>query len=197
MNAKQFAKHVMAGTTLLWTLACTSQGLPPRGDESVPEAMLTEATAPLPSPPPSPRAAKPKVGAPGNPGIAMADPLYFALEVKRGGTLVAKPKLLGEVDKTLRAERRPPGATQPDYQLQIETHPSGNAYRLIVDLALPGAQGHAEVLMGHGEVRQVELGETKGALQLSITLMKVDSPEFRTLMHLPEQSETRTNPRSI
>src|SRR5512146_1554220 len=47
------------------------------------------------------------------------EPLYFSLEVKREGRVVAAPKLLGVEGKPLRVERRQPGASSPDYRLVL------------------------------------------------------------------------------
>jgi len=129
--------------------------------------------------------------------LAAASPLYFSLEIRRDGELLAKPKLLGEVDKPLRAERRPPGAPVADYQLVLLAQPEGDRYHLTLDVTLPDAKGHGEVALGHGGIRKLELGDRPGALQVSVTLMRVDSPEFRALMDLSEQDQARDNTGSI
>ena len=123
--------------------------------------------------------------------------LYFSLEVRREGHLVAKPKLVGETGKIARVERRRPGAALADYQLVLIPRPSGTGYHLNLELCLPDAHGAAELDMLHGQVRQLELGNTAGELQVSLLLMKVDSPEFRLLMDLGERERTSESPRSI
>ena len=45
--------------------------------------------------------------------------LYFRLEIRREGRLIAMPQFLGEAGKVLKAERRPPGAAVSDYRLVI------------------------------------------------------------------------------
>jgi len=110
--------------------------------------------------------------------------LYFALEVRREGRLVARPKLLGELGKPLRALRQRPGEAMPDYELWLRPTGMEGQYRLIVDLKLREAEGHSELALLHGEERQLELGPKNGDLQVSLLLMKVDSPEFRALMAL-------------
>ncbi len=123
--------------------------------------------------------------------------LYFSLEVRREGHLVAKPKLLGQSGKVARVERRKPGAALADYQLALIPRPSGAGYHLRLELCLPDAHGQAELDLLHGQVRQVELGPKAGELQVSLLLMKVDSPEFRLLMDLAEREGAIESPRSI
>ena len=126
-------------------------------------------------------------------GMSAAEPavsldgtaLYFKLEIRREGRLIAMPQFLGEAGRVLRAERRPPGATVPDYQLVISPFQQGeHRFQLKLDVAVPGRQGSSQVQMDHGEVRKVELGPRKGDLEVKLLLMKVDSPEFRALMKL-------------
>ena len=112
-------------------------------------------------------------------------PLYFRLEIRRDGRLVAMPQFLGEAGKVLRAERRPPGATVPDYRLTISPfQASERRFHLQLDVAVPGRRGHSQLSMDHGEVRKVELGPRKGDLEVKLLLMRVDSKEFRALMKL-------------
>ncbi|EPX64729.1 hypothetical protein D187_000151 [Cystobacter fuscus DSM 2262] len=123
------------------------------------------------------------------PREAEAEPLYFALEVRREGRLVAQPKLLGETGRTVRAERRKPGAPQPDYRLVLTPTAEGKAFHLELDLALPELKGHSELSLLHGQERRVQLGRSPGDLEVSLLLMKVDSPEFRALMDLTRDAE--------
>ncbi len=118
------------------------------------------------------------------PTEAAAEPLYFALEVRREGRLVAQPKLLGETGRPVRAERRKPGAAIPDYRLVLTPTLEGEVFRLELDLALPELKGHSELALLHGQERTVQLGRRPGELEVSLLLMKVDSPEFRALMDL-------------
>jgi hypothetical protein len=101
---------------------------------------------------------------------------------------VARPKLLGESGKLLRAERRAPGALSPDYRLAlVPSLLEGGGYSLALDLALGGGlRGHSDVPLLHGQERRVELGAAPGELEVSVMLMRVDSPEFRALMELPQ-----------
>ncbi|SEU13593.1 hypothetical protein [Stigmatella erecta] len=130
------------------------------------------------------------------PAPAEAEPLYFALEVRREGRLVAQPKLLGETGRTLRAERRKPGAPHSDYQLILKPMPEGQSYRLALDLTLPELRGHSDLSLLHGQQRKLQLGNVPGELEVSLLLMRVDSPEFRAMMNLSE-SEGTISARSI
>lgn len=131
------------------------------------------------------------------PATAQAEPLYFALEVRREGRLVAQPKLLGETGRTLRAERRKPGATQPDYQLVLTPILEGDMYHLSLELTLPELRGHSELALLHGQQRKLQLGKAPGELEVSLLLMRVDSPEFRALMDLADDTATGGGPRPI
>lgn len=131
------------------------------------------------------------------PATAQAEPLYFALEVRREGRLVAQPKLLGETGRTLRAERRKPGAAQPDYRLVLTPIAEGNTFHLMLELSLPELRGHSELALLHGQERKLQLGKTPGELEVSLMLMKVDSPEFRALMDLAKETAGQTSNRPI
>jgi hypothetical protein len=131
------------------------------------------------------------------PATAEAEPLYFALEVRREGHLVAMPKLLGETGRTLRAERRKPGAAQPDYQLILTPIVEGNTFQLSLELTLPDIKGHSELAMLHGQQRTLQLGKSPGELEVSLLLMKVNSPEFRALMDLAADGEGQAGSRPI
>ncbi|TSC34505.1 hypothetical protein FOF48_01475 [Corallococcus sp. Z5C101001] len=122
------------------------------------------------------------------PAHARSEPLYFALEVRRDGRLIAQPKLLGEAGRTLRAERRRPGATVPDYRLVLTPKGEGDSFQLQVDLSLPEGEGHSQLALLHGQERKLQLGRVPGELEVSLLLMKVDSPEFRALMRLTEET---------
>ena len=118
---------------------------------------------------------------------AEPEKLYFAVELRRDGRVVGRPKLLGETGKVVRAERREPGASSPDYQLALSPADDGRgAFRLELDVSLPGASGHSKLALLHGQERKVELGARPGELEVTLLLMRVDSSEFRALMSLAE-----------
>lgn len=110
--------------------------------------------------------------------------LYFAVELYRDGHKIGTPRLLGETGRTLRAERRQPGASLADYALTLNPQVEGDRYRIDVELQLPEIRGQSELALLHGEMRRIELGRNPGDLSVSLTLMEVDSPEFRALMEL-------------
>jgi hypothetical protein len=121
--------------------------------------------------------------------------LYFSLELRNDGKLLARPKLLGEVGKALRVERRQPGASEPDYQLVLLPSAAAGeeSFRIQVELTTPQAKGQSDLSLLHGQERSFALGKRPGELDVVLMVMKVDSPEFRALMDLgaraaPERS---------
>lgn len=131
------------------------------------------------------------------PETGAEEPLYFALEVRREGQVVAKPKLLGQSGQVVRAERRSPGKTTPDYRLMLHPSGLGEGFRVELTLALPGVEGRAEVALLHGQQRRVQLGRRAGELEVSLLLMRVNSPEFRTLMNLETEIGREGAPAAI
>jgi hypothetical protein len=118
-----------------------------------------------------------------------AEKLYFALEMRQEGKLVGRPKLLGETGKVLKVERRQLGAVEPDYQLILTPQAAVDdrqvdAFNIRLEIALPKTRAKSELSLLHGQERQLELGNSPGALEVKLLLMKVDSPEFRALMSL-------------
>lgn len=115
-------------------------------------------------------------------------PLYFAVELKKDGQVVGRPKLLGAEGKRLAVEKRQPGADDFDYRLVLFPHArSGDRYELSLDVDLPGATFHYDLQLLHGEIQKV--GEKKPAarhkgFEVELLVLKVDSPEFRALMAL-------------
>ncbi len=126
-----------------------------------------------------------------------AEKLYFSVEVRREGVLVGKPKLLGETGKALRVERRQPGATEADYALRLRPEREGDRFRIELDATVSDARGHRELALLHGQEKQLELGRYPGELSVSLTLMRVDSPEFRALMGLVEGEAAARGPSAI
>jgi hypothetical protein len=133
--------------------------------------------------------------APAHRQAAMPKRLYFAVELYRDGRMVGKPRLLGETGKLLRAERRAPGSDLADYSLTLAPIQEGDRYRIGVHLQVPKGAAHSELALLHGEMRRLELGTKPGDLAIALTLMEVDSPEFRALMDLV--GDTAERPRSM
>lgn len=118
------------------------------------------------------------------PTQARAEFLYLHVEVRQEGKLVAKPHLLGETGKALHAVRRAPGSNQPEYSLHLTPRVEGDHYALQLGVEVKGDQGQSRVELGHGQRRMVQLEGGK-QLEVSVLLMRVDSPEFRAYMDLP------------
>jgi hypothetical protein len=116
------------------------------------------------------------------PAVRAAEPLYLALEVSENGHTVASPKVLGFEGRSITAERRSPGA---EYRLVMRPQESGIGYRVSLDLELPSGKhvgGRLKLL--HGEERIISLDATT---ELTVLLMRVDSPEFKALMAVDPQ----------
>lgn len=107
--------------------------------------------------------------------------LYFAVELTRDGKKLGAPQLLGFEGKQVIAEKRTPGSSQADYRLVLKPRGSGAGYKVVLEVVLPSGRKLAEIALLHGEERSVQLGD---ATELKLLLMRVDSPEFRALMHL-------------
>jgi hypothetical protein len=127
----------------------------------------------------------------------ITEKLYLAFELRQDGKVVGTPKLLGELGKSIRAERRQPGATLPDYRLAVLPVQLGDHFQIDLDVKLPKAEGHGNLFVQHGEQRKVELGDKPGDLVVSLTVMKVNSPEFKALMNLAAAEERRSKSSSI
>lgn len=121
--------------------------------------------------------------------------LYFAMELRSGGRLVGKPKLLGESGKLLKVERKTPGSDVPDYHMELLPKAEGDHYAIQLDVQVPDGSkdAHSELAMLHGEVKKVQLGKKPGELEMELLMMRVDSPEFRALMGLPDGTERGPN----
>src|SRR3712207_8453561 len=70
--------------------------------------------------------------------------------------------------------RRPPRSTLFPYTTLFRS----------LDLKTPQHSAHSELSLLHGEERRLDLGTHAGDLEVSLVLMRVDSPEFRALMDL-------------
>jgi hypothetical protein len=106
--------------------------------------------------------------------------LYFALELTQDGRKLGAPQLLGFEGRQVVAEKRAPGAAEPEYRLVLKPRESGTGYNVVLELMLPSGKKVGEVALLHGEERSVQLGEA----ELKLMLLRVDSPEFRALMAL-------------
>ncbi|MFT3709987.1 MAG: hypothetical protein QM817_20335 [Archangium sp.] len=108
-----------------------------------------------------------------------AEALYLAVEVQEHGKTVARPKVVGFEGKNITVERRQPDSPQADYKLVLLPKEEGGAYGVKLDLELPSGRRLGHVGLLHGEERRVQLGSD---IELKVMLMRVDSPEFKSLM---------------
>lgn len=115
--------------------------------------------------------------------------LYFAIELTQDGHPLGAPQLLGFEGRQVVAEKRTPGASEPDYRLVLRPREVGAGYKVVLELSLPSGNRRGEVALVHGEERRVHLGE---ATELKLMLLRVDSPEFRALMHLAPSAQRGT-----
>ena len=114
--------------------------------------------------------------------------LYFALELTQDGHRLGAPQLLGFEGRQVVAEKRAPGATEPEYRLSLRPTESGAGYNVVLELVLPSGKKLGEVALLHGEERSVQLGDA----ELKLMLLRVDSPEFRALMALAPSTQRGT-----
>lgn len=125
-------------------------------------------------------------------GEGESKPLYFALELKKDGRVVGSPKLLGMEGKSLRVEKRRPNADAYDYRVVLYPTPVGDRYDVALDVAVPGMpMCHYDLQLNHGQVQKFAVGPKQALLEVELTLLRVDSPEFRALMQLDAPSAAK------
>lgn len=125
-----------------------------------------------------------------------SEKLYFSVELRHEGKVVGTPKLLGESGKVIRVERRRPGAVSADYSLVLSPTlrlADEDAFQVGLEVAVPRAIGHSNLRLLHGEERRIQLGDHPGDLEITLVLMRVDSPEFRALMDLSTVDDRRAS----
>ena len=115
--------------------------------------------------------------------------LYFVLELSEAGHRLGAPQLLGFEGRQVIAEKVTPGQTQPDYRLVLRPRESGAGYKVVLELLLPSGRKLGEVVLLHGEERSVALD---AQTELKVLLLRVDSPEFRALMHVAPSTQRGT-----
>jgi hypothetical protein len=115
--------------------------------------------------------------------------LFFALEVRDGNKLLARPKLVGVEGKPLKLYLTHPD-TDHSLKLALQLDPTRQAdssdYRIGVTLTIPGllTDGQNEVRLGNGEERQIAWAGMDGPVTLKVMLMRVSSPEFKAYIDL-------------
>jgi hypothetical protein len=120
-------------------------------------------------------------------GSTDGERLFFALEVRDGTQVVAKPKLVGVEGQPLKLFLSYPNEEKTP-KLVIELMPSrnGSDYRIGLSLSIPGRIDGAthEVHLGNGEEREVAWNGLEGPVRLKVMLMRVSSPEFKAYLDL-------------
>ena len=105
--------------------------------------------------------------------------LYVAVEVEQHGKTVAAPHLLGFEGRHIIVEKGQE-ADRPAYRLTLLPQQQGGGFGVKFDVELPDlAHRVGRIALVHGEERRVTL---EGDTQLKLMVMRVDSPEFRSLV---------------
>lgn len=113
------------------------------------------------------------------PATRAPEALYLSVEVQQGGQTVAAPKVLGFEGHRVVVERKSPTSATADYRLTLTPQEEGQGYRVLLDLDLPSGRRFGRVGLLHGEEQKVALDANT---ELTVMLMRVDSPEFRALI---------------
>ena len=120
-------------------------------------------------------------------GAPDGERLFFALEVRDGPRLVAKPKLVGVEGKPLKLFLSYPNEERtPKLIVELTPSRSGSDYQIDVSLSIPGRIEDArdEVRLGNGEERELAWSGLDGPVRLRMMLMRVSSPEFKAYLDL-------------
>ena len=105
--------------------------------------------------------------------------LYVTVEVEQHGKTVAAPHLLGFEGRHIIVQKEQE-ADRPAYRLTLLPQQQAGGFGVKFDVELPDlAHRVGQLALVHGEERQVAL---PGDTLLKLMVMRVDSPEFRSLM---------------
>jgi len=102
-------------------------------------------------------------------------PLYFALEVRQNGKVIARPQLVGASGHDLREVLR---SRDGNPRMELLLSPSVHGHKVGVDLQLelPTEHGLGKSLsLEHGQQAEVRLSSD---VQVKLLAMRVQSPEF-------------------
>jgi len=106
-------------------------------------------------------------------------PLYFSLEVRQKGHVVARPQLLGASGHDVRAVLRSRDGT-PRMELLLQPSLHGSKVGLDMHLALPDEPGLGKSFsLRHAEEASLKLGPD---VDVRVLAMRVQSPEFEAYM---------------
>ncbi len=117
----------------------------------------------------------------------LPEQLYVAVEVEQHGKTVAAPHLLGFEGRHIIVEKGQE-ADRPAYRLTLLPQHQAGGFGVKFDVELPDlAHRVGRIALVHGEQRRVVL---EGDTELKLMVMRVDSPEFRSLvMRSPGRKE--------
>jgi hypothetical protein len=105
--------------------------------------------------------------------------LYVSVEVEQHGKTVAAPHLLGFEGRHIIVQKGQE-ADRPAYRLTLLPQQQAGGFGVKFDVELPDmAHRVGRIALVHGEERRVTLD---GDTQLKLMVMRVDSPEFRSLV---------------
>jgi hypothetical protein len=107
------------------------------------------------------------------------EPLYFSLEVRQGGHVVARPQLVGLSGHPVREHLRARSGA-PRLELQLIPTLTAATVQLALQLDLPGEAGLQQRLtLVHGEQKTLTLSPD---VEVSVLAMKVRTPEFEAFI---------------
>ena len=120
------------------------------------------------------------------------EPLYFSLEVRQGGHVVARPQLVGLSGHPVRERLRTRAGT-PRLELELTPALTASTLQLQLRLDLPTEKGlQQQLTLNHGEQQTLSLSPD---VTVSVLAMKVRSPEFEAFIrHSPALDEASGDP---
>lgn len=125
---------------------------------------------------------------------ASHEKLFFAMQIEERGTVVARPKLVGEAGRPLSMRLvAPDWPERSGLSLKLQPEREGDGYRVKIGLLLPDRDSPAigELSLLHGEERRLLLSEADRPIRVKLMVMRVDSPEFEAYMQLARRDLAR------
>lgn len=121
------------------------------------------------------------------------DQLFFALKIEMGEHLIARPNLLGESGRRLTLKMVDP--EQPDrlnlaLKMLPELSTDGSGYDISFSIQMPDLAPEPEDIalhMSHGEEKRFLLTLGRIPITMTMTLLRVDSPEFEAWKELVQK----------
>ena len=127
------------------------------------------------------------------PAAASGDQLFFSLKIEMGEHLIARPNLLGESGRRLTLRLVDP--EQPDrlnLALKMLPQPStdNSGYDIGFSIQMPDLSPEPQDIalhMAHGEDKRFLLTLGRVPIMITMTLLRVDSPEFEVWKELVQR----------